>query len=160
MQSRNSHLISWLDRILPVLIGLAAFLGYYSTLAPTVLDGDAALFQYAPAVLGVTYPTGYPTYLLLGFVWQALVPLGSVAYRMNLFSAVCAALALTILYPTARRLLESRVAALCSVVIFATLPTFWRWATEAKIYTLHILLLSACCWCSAHLNSSRNRTPG
>ncbi|MGC8879996.1 MAG: protein O-mannosyl-transferase family [Anaerolineae bacterium] len=143
MQSRYSHLLSWSDYVLPALIGLAAFFGYCSTLAPTVLDGDPALFQYAPAVLGVTYPTGYPTYLLLGFMWQTLLPLGSVAYRMNLFSAVCGALALTILYPTVRRLLESRVAALCSVAIFATLPTFWRWATEAKIYTLHILLLSA-----------------
>ena len=143
MQNRDFHLVSWLDRILPVLIGLTAFWGYRATLAPNVLDGDAALFQYTPAVLGVTYPTGYPTYLLLGHVWQALLPWGSVAYRMNLFSAVCAALALTLLYPTTRRLLESRIAALCAVAIFATLPTFWRWATEAKIYTLHILLLSA-----------------
>lgn len=143
MQSKDPRLIRWLDRLLPILIGVVSFWGYHSTLAPTVLDGDAALFQYAPAVLGVTYPTGYPTYLLLGFVWQALWPWGSVAYRMNLFSAVCAALALTLLYSTARRLLESRIAALCAVAVFATLPTFWRWATEAKIYTLHILLLSA-----------------
>jgi 4-amino-4-deoxy-L-arabinose transferase-like glycosyltransferase len=51
-------------------------------------------------------------------------------------------LALVILYPTMRRLLESRLAALLTVLIFATLPTYWRWATQAKIYTLHILLLS------------------
>ena len=143
MQSKRLYLLSLSDYIVPILIGLAALFGYWSTLAPNVLDGDAALFQYVPAVLGVTYPTGYPTYVLLGFLWQAVLPLGSVAYRMNLFSAVCAALALALLYPAARRLLENRIAALCSVAIFATLPTFWRWATEAKIYALHILLLSA-----------------
>ncbi len=143
MQSKHQHSFYYLfDRTLPVLIGALAFIGYTSTLAPTVLDGDAALFQYAPAVQGVTYPTGYPTYLLLSLLWQMLLPMGSIAYRMNLFSAACAALALMVIYLTARQLLESRVSALCSVAIFGTLPTFWRWATEAKIYTLHILLVS------------------
>jgi len=78
----------------------------------------------------------------MGRLWTTLARFGSVAYRMNLFSAVCGALALAIIYLAVRRLLESRVAAFMSVLIFATLPTYWRWATEAKIYTLHILLLS------------------
>ena len=35
-----------------------------------------------------------------------------------------------------------RLAALITVLTFATLPTFWRWATSAKTYTLNILCLS------------------
>ncbi|MFQ5575540.1 MAG: protein O-mannosyl-transferase family, partial [Anaerolineae bacterium] len=126
--------------------GLAA---YTSTLAPTVLNGDAALFQYTPLVLGVTYPTGYPVYLLLARLWLALVPVGEVAWRMNLFSAGCGALALPFLYGAARRLLQNRAAAVSSVLLFATLPTYWRWATEAKIYTLNILLFSIVLWLAA-----------
>jgi hypothetical protein len=135
---------SWLlrDEVVAIVLFVGGLVAYVSTLAPTVLDGDAALFQYTPRVLGVTYPTGYPTYILLGRLWAALVPLGSVAYRMNLLSAVCGALALVLLYPASRRLLESRLGAMLAVLVFATLPTYWRWATEAKIYTLHILLLS------------------
>ncbi len=135
-------LLLW-DGMAAAILSIVGLVAYVSTLAPTLLDGDAALFQYTPWVLGVTYPTGYPTYILLGHLWASLLGFGSVAYRMNLFSAVCAALALAILYPTMRRLLESRLAALLAVLIFATLPTYWRWATEAKIYTLHILLLSS-----------------
>jgi len=130
------------DKLVTVALFLGGLVAYLSTLAPGPLDGDAALFQYTPWVLGVTYPTGYPTYILLGRLWTTLVPIGSVAYRMNLLSAVCGALALALLYPAARRLLEQRLAALLAVLIFATLPTYWRWATEAKIYTLHILFLS------------------
>lgn len=130
------------DGVVAAILFIVGLVAYLSTLAPTLLDGDAALFQYTPWVLGVTYPTGYPTYILLGRLWATLVGFGSIAYRMNLFSAVCGALALAILYPTVRRLLESRLAALLAVLIFATLPTYWRWSTEAKIYTLHILLLS------------------
>jgi hypothetical protein len=125
-----------------VVLFVGALVAYVSTLAPTVLDGDPALFQYTPLVLGVTYPTGYPTYILLGRLWVMLVPIGSIAYRMNLLSAVCGALAVVFLYAAVRRLLESRLAAMMAVLVFATLPTYWRWATEAKIYTLHILLLS------------------
>jgi hypothetical protein len=130
------------DGFLAIALFAAGLAAYVSTLAPSVLDGDAALFQYTPWVLGVTYPTGYPTYMLLGRLWASLLPVGSIAYRMNLLSAVCGALALALLYPALRRLLESRLGALMAVLIFATLPTYWRWATEAKIYTLHILLLS------------------
>jgi hypothetical protein len=125
-----------------VVLFVSALVAYVSTLAPTVLDGDAALFQYTPFVLGVTYPTGYPTYILLARLWLMLVPIGSIAYRMNLFSAVCGALALPFLYTAVRRLLGSRLAAMLAILVFATLPTYWRWATEAKIYTLHLLLLS------------------
>ena len=193
-----------LDLLLGLTLCLAGLYAYTATLAPTVLEGDAALYQYTPYVLGVTYPTGYPLYILLGKVWLTLLPWGEVAWRMNLFSAVCAALALPLIYGATRRLLllssennfvgllaawsvtrrrsrtgserssifvlggvppahenslennrleckacfaarqawGIRLAALTTVLVFATLPTFWRWSTEAKIYTLNILLFS------------------
>lgn len=129
------------------LIGLLLFAGsvyaYTIVLAPTVLEGDKALFQYTPYVLGVTYPTGFPFYLLLGKLWLLLFPFGEIAWRMNLLSALCAAAALPLLYGALRRLLESRWAALVAVLTFATLPTFWHWATVAKTYPLNILLLAS-----------------
>lgn len=136
------------DALLGLLLLAAGLYTYISTLAPTVLQGDAALFQYTPLVLGVTYPTGYPLYILLGRLWLWLLPVGEIAWRMNLFSAVCAALALPLLYGTARRLYNSnrwagRWAAVTAVLLFATLPTFWRWATEAKIYALNMVLFGA-----------------
>ncbi len=116
---------------------------YVKTLAPSVLDGDSALFQYAPHVLAVTYPTGYPTYMLLGKLWTLLVPLGSIAYRMNLFSAFLGALDIGLVYLLAQQVVGgSRLPALLSAALFATLPTFWKWAVVAKIYTLNILLVS------------------
>jgi len=148
------------DTLIGLSLFLAGFYAYTSTLAPTVLEGDAALFQYTPYVLGVTYPTGYPLYILLGKLWLTLFPWGEIAWRMNLFSALCSAAALPLIYGAARRLLIPavspaqykemgadhslllRTAALTTVLTFATLPTFWRWSTEAKIYALNILLFS------------------
>ncbi len=128
------------DQIISPTLFLAGLIAYTTTLAPTLLQGDAALFQYTPHVLGVTYPTGYPVYIFLSKLWITLLPIGQIAWRMNLFSAVCASMALPVFYSVARRVLNNRLAALISVLLFATLPTYWRWATESKIYTLNILL--------------------
>ena len=138
--------IKSVDRLISPVLFLAGLVAYTSTLAPSVLDGDAALFQYTPHVLGVTYPTGYPVYLLLAKLWLTLFPFGSIAWRMNLFSALCAGLALPIYYHLARRVWDNRLAGLTSVAIFATLPTFWLWATKTKIYTLNILLYLLVLW--------------
>ncbi len=135
-----------LDSLISLMLFLGGLRAYTMTLAPSVLDGDAALFQYIPYVLGVTYPTGYPIYILLAKLWLWLFPFGEIAWRMNLFSALCGSLALPIIYAVARHLFQHRLAALSSVLLYATLPTYWRWATEAKIYTLNILLFSSVLW--------------
>lgn len=140
--------------LISLLIFAAAFYGYTSTLAPTVIEGDAALFQYTPYVLGVTYPTGFPLYILLGKLWVTIFPFGEIAWRMNLLSALCSSLALPLIYNATRRLFNYQLimnsqkskipiwAALLTTGVFATLPTFWRWSTEAKTYAANILLFS------------------
>lgn len=157
-----------LDTFISLLIFLTALYGYTSTLAPTVIEGDAALYQFTPYVLGVTYPTGFPLYILLGKLWLTLFPFGEIAWRMNLLSALCSAAALPLLYNAARRFLAlsntnradtARWAALAAVGIFATLPTFWRWSTEAKTYGLSILLFSGVLYTLARaLEASRQET--
>ncbi len=155
------HLPLNLDSLLSLGLFIAALYAYTLTLGPTVLEGDAALFQYTPYVLGVTYPTGFPLYILLSKIWVTLFPVGELAWRMNFFSALCSAAALPLIYGAARRLLDptlaqpaaltqpaARWAALLTALTFATLPTFWRWSTEAKTYALNILLLAprSICW--------------
>src|SRR5689334_20638264 len=81
---------------LPLLVAavtaLTAFILYLRTLAPSVLVGDSGEFQFTGAILGVPHPTGYPLYTLLNKLFSFL-PVGDVAYRVNLGSAVYAALA-------------------------------------------------------------------
>ena len=83
-------------------VHLALFTGvlvvYLLTLAPGVLGGDAGEYQFVPYILSMAHPTGTPIYILLGKLWSSL-PFGpSVAWRMNLLSAVSAALATVTVY--------------------------------------------------------------
>src|ERR671912_452154 len=75
------------ERLVPAIIGAAAFVVYSRTLLPGLAFGDWGEMQTVPHLLGVAHPTGYPTYVLLGWLAQ-LVPVGSVAFRANLLSAV------------------------------------------------------------------------
>ena len=79
-------------------VALFVFVLYLRTLAPTVLYLgaplllDSAMLQMQVCVLGITHPTGYPTYLITSHLFTHL-PFGDCAYRVNLASAVYAALA-------------------------------------------------------------------
>ena len=48
---------------------------------------DSAKFAYIPRLLGVPHPPGYPLYMLLGWLFSPL-PVGTLAFRMNLLSAL------------------------------------------------------------------------
>jgi hypothetical protein len=87
-------------------LGVGSFVLYLITLAPTVLFADGGEFQFVPYILGIAHPTGYPLYLLLGWAWSHVLPIGDVAYRMNLFSALWAALAVGLSYPVALRIIR------------------------------------------------------
>lgn len=123
-----------------LLVTCLAFSLYVQSLVPSILSGDPAQFQYVPAVLGIPYPPGFPLYVLLGHLWTWL-PIGTLAYRMNLFSALFGALTVGVLFVALRRQNVQLLAALASAFALAILPPFWQYATFAAEYTLHAFLL-------------------
>lgn len=142
-----------------LLIGLAALILYAATGVPGPFDGDYGEFQYMPRLLGLPHPTGYPLYLLLGWFWSWL-PLGTMALRMNLLSAVWAALTLALLVGLVRQQGISRTAALAGAVTLGIVPAFWQYAGLAAVYTLHTALLAAALWLwLAWARALRSREP-
>ena len=61
------------------------------------------MFQFIGRVLGVAHNPGYPLYILLTHAFSYL-PIGSLAYRINLFSALCGAIAVWLMFLASRRL--------------------------------------------------------
>ncbi len=54
----------------PALLAATTLAVYLRTLAYDVLPGDAGEFQFAAWRLGLTHPTGYPLYMIVGGLWQ------------------------------------------------------------------------------------------
>ncbi|MFB0545727.1 MAG: DUF2723 domain-containing protein, partial [Anaerolineae bacterium] len=118
-----------------ILFGLSLVL-YLRTLAPSVaaIFDDSLEFQLVCYELGIAHPTGYPLYTLLGKLFT-LIPLGDVAYRVNLMSAFFAALTVALLYLVARKI-ASRPPAVLAALSLAFSPVFWSQAIIAEVYTL------------------------
>jgi hypothetical protein len=110
---------------------------YLFTLAPDVVAADGGEFQFAAWNFGFVHPTGYPLYLILGGMFQHLVPLGTPAYRLNLFTALTAAGAVAAFYLAAHKVTRHRGAAILAAGSFAVSRAFWYDASAAEIYALN-----------------------
>jgi 4-amino-4-deoxy-L-arabinose transferase-like glycosyltransferase len=129
-------------------VWLALFPLYLFTMPAVVGRADTFEFQVVIPQLGIAHPTGYPLYILLGRLFAAL-PFGSMAWRINLASAVFAALAATLLYLAGRRLWKKPIAALLGAVLFGLTPTLWSQAVQAEVYALNALFVAAVLWLMA-----------
>jgi hypothetical protein len=74
------------------LVFFVSLLAYLWTLAPTVTLVDSGEQIVAARFLGVAHPPGFPLYLILAHLFS-LIPIGNIAFRINLASAFFAALA-------------------------------------------------------------------
>jgi hypothetical protein len=156
-------MVQWIrartNLIVAVILALSSLALYVKTAARTVLTADSGEFQFVPYIAGIAHPTGYPLYTMLGWLWSHVLPLGDVAYRMNLFSALWAAVAVALLYITSVLFLRLvnpgipqgplrqaqdaalHVGALVATATLAVSQTFWSQAVIAEVYSLHALFV-------------------
>ena len=123
------------------------FFLYVRTLAPTILPYDSpalldvSMLQMQACVLGMSHPTGYPSYLMLTHLFTYL-PFGDCAYRTNLASAAYAALAVSAVF-VAGYLMGRRVAAAAAAAIaFGVGVTLWSQAVMAEVYTMNAMFIA------------------
>src|SRR4249919_1730600 len=92
------------EAIVASAVAAIALAFYLATLQPDFGGPeDTPKFQFIGYVLGTPHPPGYPLYVLLSRAFVAL-PIGTIAYRANLFSAVMAAVACALAYAIGRQL--------------------------------------------------------
>ncbi len=132
--------ISYRWWVVVLLVGMVPVYGL--TMPATVGRADTFEFQVVATNLGIAHPTGYPLYLLLGKLWTWLIPFGSLAWRLNVGTAVFALVALSLLYLTSLHLHKTPLPALLGAVAVGLTPTFWSQAIEAEVYTLHALVVA------------------
>ena len=138
--------VATVENATPILLVCLCLAIYGATLAPAQLGGDAGELQLVPAILSLAHPTGYPLQSLLGKLWVSLIPMGSVAWRMNLFSACAGALCIGLLCQTVHRITHSWLASTVAALSLAVSPIFWGQAVLADKYVLNATLLTAVLW--------------
>ncbi|MBU0667145.1 MAG: DUF2723 domain-containing protein [Nanoarchaeota archaeon] len=127
-------------RILFLSVFLGCFAVYLLTLAPTVYWDDSAELTTIAYTLGIAHPNGYPTYTLLGHLFTK-IPLGTIGFRVNLMSALFAALTAAMLYLLLHEWTKNASPGLLSAGIFAFSFVFWSQAVIAEVYTLFMFFI-------------------
>jgi hypothetical protein len=155
---RSAHGAAWVA-------ALVALWAYVQTLSPTVAwvnqGEDSGDLLAASVTLGIPHPTGYPLFVLLGRL-ASLVPIGSVAFRVNLVAAIAGAAGV---YFLARFVLELatddgarenlRASALpplvaaTAAILYAFSRGAWSQSVLAEVYTLNVAFLGAILWALA-----------
>lgn len=137
---------------------------YLLTMAPTITwshDGaDGGDLITAAYTLGVPHPPGYPTYCMLGWLF-AHVPLRDVAWRLNLMSAVGAALAALGLYAAMLERQRQEVdeiavaVGLCAAWSLAFASPLWSQALIAEVYAVNAAFVALVLWLALRVQRVR-----
>jgi hypothetical protein len=131
--------------IVAALLALAAVLYLPRLLPGTGFSADTMKYHYIGVVLGISHPPGSPLYMLLDGI-VARLPFGELAWRLNLFSAVSAAVSASFLYLLAREVAGSRVAAATAAAALLMAAMFWEQSLVAEVYTPHAVFFIASVW--------------
>ena len=84
-------------KIIGLMIFFISIIVYLFTIAPSISWGDSAELITVAYTMGIAHPSGYPLFTLLGKLFT-FFPLGTVAFRVNLMSAIFASLTVTIVF--------------------------------------------------------------
>jgi len=111
---------------------------------------DSPEFTAAAQTLGIAHPPGHPLYVMLVKPFT-LIPLGGIALRVALASAVFGALASFVFYRLAFMLINaaspwprgwiSAAGACTAALLIAVTPGWWFQSVRAEVYSLQILLV-------------------
>jgi hypothetical protein len=138
--------ISWQ----PIALFIVCLVVMLRTMAPTVYELDSAELATGAATLGIVHPPGYPLYTLVAHLFT-LLPLGDVAFRVNLLSVICLTLAALFLYSLLVLLIRDKWIAVVATLMFTWSYFIWQTGTAAEVYAPQLLSLALCGWSLAKM---------
>jgi len=160
-----------IKHIFAAVSGIFVLIIYIMTLHPGVGFIDCGELAAVCYTFGVPHPTGYPVFLIIGYVISHLPMPGSVVYRLNLLSAIESSAAVVITFYAAVILLQNVIPlylkmkinttgkkenqsdfnlksinvfiiASFAAMIAGLTKTWWFNATQIEVYALHSLFIS------------------
>ena len=148
----NPYKTKWYDIVIAFILFIITLIAYIRTLTPTVGAGDSGELITALYNMGACHPPGYPLYAIVGKLFT-FIPIGDIAYRVNIFTAVAGAGAVLFGYLTVVKLLGLNrdtgglsifvhIPAIASSFVFGFSLTHWGQAVGGEVYSLNMFLVS------------------
>jgi hypothetical protein len=148
------------DRWKMLLFTIAAFAipftVYVLTLERKLIGGDTTWYALQIPEMSLMVPTGYPTFSMLLKLFT-FVPVGDLAYRLNLFSALFGGLTVMFLFMTIKRLIKNEVISLSSSLIFAFIYPYWYVANRLEFDTLNSFFIALVLFSAVMYGQNKDR---
>lgn len=129
MAERHRVVALWLAWFVP-------FAVYALSLNGAVAYWDTGEMQVVPWILGIAHPTGFPAYVVIGWIFVHAVPLASVAWRASLLSALSLSVAAWAIARICTTLFDRPWVAGGVAIAFAFGEVAWSRATRAEVHTM------------------------
>lgn len=142
--------------------------GYLYTIAPTVSLWDCGELIACAHTLGIAHPPGTPFFILLGRIFDIIIPFKEVAKKINFLSSISSALAGGFLYliilSVFQRFRENRGKRLPLkfhlIAFFSTIGagfsySVWDTSVETEVYATSILILVIGLWLALYWEENR-----
>ena len=120
---------------------ITPFTLYVFTLEKKLIGGDTSWFAMQVPAMEVLAPTGYPAFSIFGKLFT-LIPVGDIAYRLNLMSAFFGALTILFLFLAINLLIKNEIISLASSLTFAFIISFWSVANRFELDTINSCFIS------------------
>ena len=115
---------------------------YIATAHPSVYIGDSGEIATATYFLGIAHSTGFPVYMLLAKLSSYALPFFEFAFRLNIFSALCAAATTGVLFLILRKIKIDFWASVAASLALSFGYAFWTHAGTIQVYSLTALFFA------------------
>ncbi|MGL4367396.1 MAG: glycosyltransferase family 117 protein [Brevinemataceae bacterium] len=150
--SYHPYILKKLDMFIAFGLFFVSLVVYLKTLNPSVTAGDSGELITTVYNMGASHPPGFPLYGIIGKLFTFL-RFSDIGYKLNLFSAVSAAVAVLFGYLTLVKLLgfnrkvqgfswSVHFPAIAAILVFAFSKAHWSQAVMAEVYALNVALTS------------------
>jgi len=127
-------------KVISASIFLLVFAVYAFMTAPAITPfRDTGEVVTAVSTLGIAHSPGYPLYVLAGKAFSSLAPWGNPGYKLNLFSSLCGAVCVMLVFMAVSGLCGV-LSGLLSGIFLAVAPAFVCQSIIAEVYVLNALI--------------------
>ncbi|MCD4670791.1 MAG: DUF2723 domain-containing protein [Actinomycetia bacterium] len=146
----------WKNIIFMALAFTIPFVIYVLTLERKLVGGDTTWYALQIPEMSIMVPTGYPAFSLLLKLFTFL-PVGDLAYRLNLFSALFGGLTILFLFLAINKLIKNEIFSLSGSLIFSFLFPYWSIANRLEFDTLNSFFIVLVLYSAVLYNGIKNR---
>lgn len=149
----------------PEITGLFVFFTYMFTIGHSVGENDSGELALAQATLSIPHPTGYPLFVLIGYIFNLLPLPFTTIFKLNLLGAIWCVLAVVMVIRISSLILnnlnillnrkgrtliitnnlknsEKIIASVFAGLMLAYSATFWLQSSRVEVYSLQIFITS------------------